>query len=258
MRSPTPSTLIVSAEWGASMHRMKLSVAIAVVFSFIGVTGLSGAASAPITSKSPTQILAISMAAMRQAGSFHYLLTKSTPGLAPVSLSTDCAVAYGKQTQSLGRLRDTISLIGTGLYVYANETAWKENFGVKHPTLSDEWVSVPQSNKNYVGVAIDILLPSVVRQIDRVRGLKDIGEFRVNGQLTVALRGAVTASPAEFPGTQTLYVSTSAPYLPILVTETGSTQGEKFTNQTIFSKWGEHFVVNRPSHYVVATDKTFP
>jgi hypothetical protein len=170
-----------------------------------------------------------------------------------LTLSTDSALKYGDQVQTLDGGTETTRLIGKKLYMFANARAYQEDFGVKKPTLANEWVQVPSTNKNYGNIADAILVPSVMQQLVDVGSLKETGEVTVDGKTALALRGDAGAS-----GTETVYVSISAPYLPIAVVADATEDGRKITNDLVFSKWGEKFTVKKPSKYVVATKKTFP
>jgi hypothetical protein len=170
-----------------------------------------------------------------------------------LKLSTDSSLTKGVQVQTLDGGTETTRLIGKTLYMYANKKAYVQDFGVKKPTLENEWVLVPSTNKNYGNIAEAILVPSVMQQLVDIGSVKDVGAVTIDGQSAIALRGDAGAS-----GTETVYVSTKAPYLPIGVSAQASEDGRKITNELVFTKWGEKFNVPAPSKYVVATDKTFP
>ncbi|MGH3733850.1 MAG: hypothetical protein ACRDVC_10870 [Acidimicrobiales bacterium] len=202
---------------------------------------------------SPQQILELSVSAMHSEGSFHYDSSSSIAGVVALTLSTDSALTKGDQTQSLDGGTETTRLIGKKLYLYANAKAYSADFGVKKTTLANEWVLVPSTNKNYGNIAAAILVRSVMQQLVDIGSVKDVGAVTIDGQSALALQGDAGQS-----GTETVYVSTKAPYLPIGVSALAVVNGRKITNELVFSKWGEKFSVKAPSTYVVATNKTFP
>jgi hypothetical protein len=231
------------------MRRLS-SISLAAVLAattFVGASAASGA------TKSPAEVLQLSISAMHSAGSFHYESTASVGGVVAITLSTDSALTYGDQVQKLGGGVETTRLIGKTLYINADAKAYSADFGVKKPTLANEWVLVPSSNKNYANISSAILVPSVLQQLVDVNHLKEVGVGSVNGQTALKIRGDAGAS-----GTETVYVSTAAPYLPIAVAAVGTEDGEKVSDQLVFSKWGEKFKVAKPSKFVVATNTTFP
>jgi hypothetical protein len=229
------------------MRRLTL-VLPAVIVAF----GTWSAGASGTSTKTPAEILQLSVSSMHNQGSFHYNSTSSIAGVVALTLSTDSALKYGDQVQSLDGGTETTRLIGKKLYMYANARAYEEDFGVKKPTLANEWVQVPSTNKNYGNIADAILVPSVMQQLVDVGSLKEAGEATVDGKKALALRNTGSS------GTETVYVSTSAPYLPIAVVADATEDGRKIINDLVFSKWGEKFTVKKPSKYVVATKKTFP
>jgi hypothetical protein len=229
------------------MRRLTLVLPVVIVALGTWSAGASGT-----STKTPAEILQLSVSSMHNEGSFHYNSTSSIAGVVALTLSTDSALKYGDQVQSLDGGTETTRLIGKKLYMYANARAYEEDFGVKKPTLANEWVQVPSTNKNYGNIADAILVPSVMQQLVDVGSLKEAGESTVDGKTALALRNTGSS------GTETVYVSTSAPYLPIAVVADATEDGRKITNDLVFSKWGEKFTVKTPSKYVVATKKTFP
>jgi hypothetical protein len=231
------------------MRRLS-SFSLAVV---LAATSLIGASAASAATKSPAEVLRLSISAMHSAGSFHYESTASVGGVVAITLSTDSALNYGDQVQKLGGGVETTRLIGKTLYMNADAKAYAADFGVKKTTLANEWVLVPSSNKNYANISSAILVPSVLQQLVDVNHLKEVGVGSVNGQAALKIRGDAGAS-----GTETVYVSTAAPYLPIAVAAVGTEDGEKVSDELVFSKWGEKFSVAKPAKFAVATNVTFP
>jgi hypothetical protein len=229
------------------MRRLTLVLPVVIVALGTWSAGASGA-----STKTPAEILQLSVSAMHNKGSFHYNSTSSIAGVVALTLSTDSALKYGDQVQNLDGGTETTRLIGKKLYMYANARAYEEDFGVKKPTLANEWVQVPSTNKNYGNIADAILVPSVMQQLVDVGSLKEAGDATIDGKSALALRDVGSS------GTETIYVSSAAPYLPIAVVADATEDGRKITNDLVFSKWGEKFTVKTPSKYVVATKKTFP
>lgn len=204
-------------------------------------------------SKTAAQILQISVNSMQKEGSFHYESTSSIAGKVALTLSTDSSLTYGSQTQTLDGGTETTRLIGKTLYLYANAKAYAQDFDVAKTTLANKWVLVPSTNKNYGNIADAILVKSVMQQLVDIGSVKDVGAATFDGQTALELRGNAGAS-----GTETIYVSATAPYLPIGLSAEVIEEGHKIVNELVFSKWGEKFSVKPPSSYVVGTKKTFP
>jgi hypothetical protein len=222
-------------------------IAALVVLPLVGALPASGA------TKSAAEVLQLSVSAMHSAGSFHSESTTSLAGTVAITLSTNSSLTEGDQVQKLDGSVETTRLIGKTLYMNADAKAYADDFGVKKTTLANEWVQIPSSNKNYSDISSAILATSVMQQLVDVNHLKEIGAGTVNGKTVLEIRGDAGAS-----GTETVYVSTAAPYLPVAVAAAATEDGQKVTDQLVFSKWGEKFSVAKPSKFVVATNKTFP
>jgi hypothetical protein len=217
------------------------------------VSPLVSASAASATTKSPAQVLQLSVSAMHSQGSFHYESRASVGGTVEITLSTNSSLTDGNQVQSLAGGVETTRLIGKKLYMNADAKAYAADFGVKKTTLANKWVLVPSTNKNYANISSAILVSSVMQQLVDVNHLKEVGIGTVNGQTALKIQGDAGAS-----GTETVYVSTAAPYLPIAVAAAGTEDGQKVSDELVFSKWGEKFTVAKPSTFVVATNATFP
>lgn len=202
---------------------------------------------------SPARVLQLSVSAMREKGSFRFVSTASYDGVVAVRVTTDSSLTYGVHVQSFDGGTETTRLIGKSLYMYADEKAYSADFGLKHSSLADQWVLVPPSNANYANMSSAILVPSVMQQLVDIDDLKEVGVANVNGQEALELRGNAGES-----GTETIYVSTASPYLPIAVSAVSTQDGERVTDELVFSRWGEKFKVAAPASYVVATKSTFP
>ncbi|MGC2485913.1 MAG: hypothetical protein WA359_06705 [Acidimicrobiales bacterium] len=224
-----------------------------LVVPLITLVLVTSSLSAGAASKTAAQILQISVGSMKTEGSFHYDSTSSIAGKVALKLSTDSALTYGVQTQQLDGGTETTRLIGTTLYMYANAKAYAQDFDVAKTTLANKWVKVPLTNKNYGNIADAILVKSVMQQLVDIGSVRDVGTATIDGQTALELRGDAGAS-----GTETIYVSAKAPYLPIGLSAEATEEGHKIINELVFSKWGEKFSVKVPSTYVVATKKSFP
>jgi hypothetical protein len=228
---------------------------LAMVFGFVAPMN---AATNPFGAKSPAQILAVATTAMKNAGSVHSVSANSYAGIVQITLSTDSAMTEGLQTQKLGGGTETSRLLGKTLFIYGDKTSYLQDFGVKNTKLANERVLGPSTNKNYTNISYGILLPLLLQQVEGVGALKDLGLYKINGQEAVAIKGSIQSGPGSSSGTQTLYVSTTAPYRPIALTDAGVVSGQKVSSDVLFSNWGEKVAVSKPTKFVTATLQAFP
>jgi hypothetical protein len=225
--------------------------------SFVGLAPSALAATKPFGAKSASQILSLASAAMLKAGSVHVVNNSLLSGSLAFTQTTDSSRLVGEQSQEFGSGVESIRLIGTALYLKANNAAYSQSFNIANSTLAGNWVKVPSSNPNYSNIAAAVLLPSLIKNVFTMRFSKVLGVKTFHGQATVAIKGD---PPNTTPGTseiQTVYISTSAPYLPVGL-KTVFLEGVNGTGTILFSKWGEKFNVIKPGSYFFATSKNFP
>ena len=223
----------------------------------IGLPSLAQAATGPFGSRTPAQILSLTKAAMERAGSVHVVNTTSLNGTISFTLTTDSSAGSGTQAQVFGGGVEKVRLIGSTLFINADSVAFSLDFNVSNSTLTNEWVRVPVSNPNYANISAAILLPSLIKDTLSMKSLKNLGVETFDGRTTVAIEGF---PPNSTPGTsvvQTLYVATSAPYLPVGLS-TVFLEGVNGKGKSVFSRWGEKVAVRPPARYVTATAKDFP
>ena len=87
-------------------------------------SSLVGASAASGATKSPAEVLQLSISAMHAAGSFHYDSTASVKGSVAITLSTDSSLTDGEQVQKLDGSVETTRLIGKTLYMNADAKAY--------------------------------------------------------------------------------------------------------------------------------------
>lgn len=239
------------------MRRLTPLLALTVAAVTFGAASPAGATTNPFGSKSPAQILALTSAAMARAGSVHVANETLLSGTARFILTADSATTIGTQHQQFGGGTEEVRLIGSTLFLRADTTAFSLNFNISNSTLANEWVRVPSGNANYATISSAILMPSLIRSTVQMTSLQDLGVKVFHGRQTVAVKGS---PPNTTPGTsvtQTVYVSTAAPYLPVGLT-TVFLEGVNGAGTSLFSRWGEKVTVASPSHYVTATSRNFP
>jgi hypothetical protein len=215
------------------------------------------AATTPFASKSAAQILALTAAAMSKAGSVRLVNKTELDGTAAFTLTTDSSPNQGTQVQDFSGGVETIRLIGRTLFLNANAAAYSLDYNVSNSTLANEWVRVPSSNANYSNIAAAILMPSLVSYTVGMKSLKDLGVKRFHGLETVAIKGLPLNLTPGTSETQTVYVSMTAPYLPVGLS-TEFLEGVNGAGTSVFSHWGEDVAVTSPTTSVTATSDDFP
>jgi hypothetical protein len=223
-----------------------------------GVTAPAGAGTNPFGTKSPAQILSLVSSAMEKTGSVRLLGTVSFPGLIQASATLDSAVGKSTQSETGNGAIETDRLIGTTLFIMGNTVDYESSYGLKNSPLANKWVLVPSSNPNYAEISSGEKLFSLAKATLQMGSLKNLGVSTFRGQRAVAISGKLP-STASFPNApQTIYVSTSSPFLPVGYMIKLTESGHRGRATALFSKWGESVNVPEPPTYVTATSKDFP
>jgi hypothetical protein len=84
--------------------------------------------------------------------------------------------------------------------------------------------------------------------------LTTTGPTRVDGRSVVEVSGGLGVNaPTGTSGSQVLYVSDVSPYLPVMVLQHTTANGQRLTITVRFSNWGENVSVVAPSNAIPAS-----
>jgi len=121
-------------------------------------------------------------------------------------------------------------------------------------TYAGQWVAFQANESGYQQVADGVTLSSALAQATPSAPLRLTMTSTREGRRVVGLIGGLpsTVANANITGTEVLYVSDQAPYLPVefqyLVTPKHDVLA--YSTSGTFSNWGEDVVVTAPSSYV--------
>lgn len=201
---------------------------------------------------SGAQLLEHALTDARKAGSVHEVMTYRRKGHAVV-MTDDVGISEGRQLISVTRREKARVLVfGAAAYIAGDQTALTHFFGFPTATarqISNRWVGVPSSNRDYTAVADDATLSSVLSNLGLSGHLTELVPSTVDGQRVVGITGAAEHLGKDAP-LGTVYVSRSDHPLPIEATYTLS-DGEHSTLS--FGHWGERLALHRPRRVVGAT-----
>jgi hypothetical protein len=216
------------------------------------------ASTGPFGSKTPSQILVLVAAAMREAGSVHLSGTLSVPGLIVGTETLDSANEESRQIISSGAMKETDLVFGTSVFIKGNAADFVDAYRVENSPLISKWILVPASNPNYANTLSGELFGSLTQKTVQLVDPKNLGIVLFEKQRVMAIEGELPASGAFPSATQTVYVSPTSPYLPIGYGDKFDEQGEPGTALSVFSKWGESVHAPRPTVFVTATNHDLP
>jgi hypothetical protein len=226
--------LLAAVVWAAV-----LAVILLLVFgSSDTASGLSG--------KAASQVLAVTLAAARSEGSVHVAATGP-------SETYDIGLNEGTQTISGGTEGNaTLVVVPDRAYVKGDAAFLENDLGLSSSVASlyaGKWISFDPTDPDYqavidgdtVGSTLSESTPQGQLTLSSARTFEGQNVVEVSGGLGEALtKQGVT-------GSDVLYVSTSAPYLPVAFIQSTSLNGQSNTLKLTFSSWGEKVSVRAPT-----------
>ena len=214
-------------------------VLLILVFAF-----LAGACGAPstggLTGKSAAEVIALAQAAATREGSFHFIDQTGTGKHAQVLVGDSSATAGEQEVKGPnGDLE--VRRVGSTIYVNASElvlTSALKLDAANSAAYAGKWLSLDKSDAPYETVAKALDPSSEISPYTPVSNLTIGKVSTLRGRSVLAVSGTASSS-AGAQATATLYVSTTAPYVPVggSLVGTGSTTSN--TEVVAFTAWGE-------------------
>jgi hypothetical protein len=149
-----------------------------------------------------------------------------------------------------------VSLVAGVAYVEASSITLMNYFGLSTTQATQEsgkWVSVTKGEKGYRQIVqsltpeaeLDAYIPETGLSIGKQRVLHGIPVLPVSGT------APATDSSSGLPAVATLFVSLSAPYLPVGGAVSGTdVHGRKQSEEVAFTRWGEKVHLSAPADTV--------
>jgi hypothetical protein len=199
-----------------------------------------GPSAGGLAGKSASEVLALAQAAAQKEGSFHFVDQTGT-GKNEQRLVGDSASNAGQQVVSGPNGLLDARLVDSVIYVTGSEAvigAALKLTDAEAAKYAGKWISLQKTDSPYETVA-KALDPSA-----ELTPYTPVGNLKVGNVSTLRGRSvlAVSGTASEVAGasaTATLYVSTSAPYVPVggSLVGTGSQKGD--SEVVAFTAWGE-------------------
>jgi hypothetical protein len=228
-----------------AVRRIFLLPILAIAF-VAGACG--GPAAGGLAGKSASEVLALAQAAAQKEGSFHFVDQTGT-GKNEQRLVGDSASESGEQVVSGPNGRLNVRLVDSVIYVTGSEAvmgAALKLTNAQAAKYAGKWISLQKTDAPYETVA-KALAPSA-----ELTPYTPVGNLRVGNVSTLRGRSvlAVSGGASEQAGataTATLYVSTSAPFVPVggSLVGTGAQKGD--SEVVAFTAWGERVHPQAPT-----------
>jgi hypothetical protein len=202
----------------------------------------------PITKDNAAQILAVTLRTAASEGSCSDFTSSVTAGESFGDL-TNSEATEGEQFITYDGATVDIRLLDSVLYVKANNDGVLAWYGVKDRAVATKWIEVPESSADYTSFQNAITLTSMLKEISPTGSLKVTPVREVDSHRVIGVLGQPNSHLGFSNGTETLYVSTSFPYVPVELIVAGVTTGSVKIFRMTFTNWGSHIEVVKPGSY---------
>lgn len=207
--------------------------------------------SSGLSGKTAGQVLNLTMAAARAEGSLRLVVVDT--GASAGTSTYDVARSDGIQKTSTPDSGSSTLFVISGEAFLQADQAFLEN-GLGFPgalatAAAGQWISFQPSDPGYAQLVAGDTLSSALTE-STPTGVLNLTPVRtMDGRQVVGISGGLTPDDAQggATGTMTLYVSDSAPYLPVEAVVTGTLSGQSGRSTLTFSHWGEAVSVSAPS-----------
>jgi len=218
----------------------------------------SSAAQAPSISKmTGSQLLTTTMAAATKAKSCTNISTSVSDGHTFVLRSNSGPIS-GEQFLSYQSAKSDVREVGGDVYFNENSAGLKLQFDVKNPKLANKWIEVTSSNVNFANFEEGILISSVLTEIPPSGSLSTTKVEVIHGEKVIGITGKPNETLGVSTGTETLYVSTTAPFLPVELTVSGTSQGVADKFVVTLTNWGKSFHILKPANPLPISKTNLP
>jgi hypothetical protein len=232
---------------------MRKSIAALSVVSVLGlVPAMSSAgASTPISSPASlsgltaSQVIATSIAAARAEGTVTRIFNEKV-------LSTDVTTitnsTNGAATQSLiiNGHKGEIVLDKGVVYIKLDNTLVTAEYRASLPSLANKWISFTKGHTHYSNFIQGLALSAVLASLQPVGTLTLSAPQIVNGVQVVGVSGNAATSSTLAQVSETVFVSTTAPYLPVGEAITATSSGIVGHGTVTLKNWGSPITVTPP------------
>jgi hypothetical protein len=213
----------------------------------------NAASTSPATHFSATALLAKSEAATVAAGSVRVTGLETFSNGSKWASVLDSAADESTQTGKGSGQHEIVLVIGPKVFIYGNELYYLSATGKENPKFADRWVLVNSSSSLYHYNQTGELLNSLAKSVFDVSSPKLEGVVKYYGHQAVKISAKLPTSSSAPGSPQTIYISTTAPYLPLGYSLRVSSDDEALTAKATFSKWGETVKVVAPTTYASAS-----
>lgn len=204
------------------------------------VAACGGPTAGALAGKSAEQVIQLAQAAANQKGSFHFVDETGTGSSAQV-LTGDVSGADSEEQVKGPNGTLAVRLLGSTIYVQASTLVLENALKLPASVASKEagkWISLRPTDAPYQ-TAVKALEPdSEVAPYIPAGDLKVGSVTTLRGENVLAVSGTASTT-AGAPAVATIYVSTTAPFVPVGASLTGTGSKSSDNEVVAFAAWGE-------------------
>ena len=237
---PYDASMQLTIRESSLRRRLGLVAAATVAMSLVALPARTTASAAPaFTSLTPAQMLTISIAGARTLKSGTAVVQVVTNKYK--STQTLSVVANGGEQHYVGDGIDAIiRVIGKTCYLKENAAAIEQQFGVKNSPAAGRWIAVPSTYAGFNDLIEGVSFGDLTSALTPLGKLTASKPTKIGNVTVIGISGTVNPKAQLSKGTETVYVSTTKPYLPVKVIASGSEPSAKAVGSVVItvSKWG--------------------
>jgi len=236
----------------SNFMRLLAVTALAVVAATSAACSSSTSSASPFAGKTPRQVLAMAVNTALAKKSVHVAGDDNAPwGI--VHWVSDAGTPQGKQIVAGSFTCTALVMSAQVAYLRGDATCLEVNLQFpRHEATkyAGRWIAVPSSSSEYASLVSGETDSSFMTGVIPWAPLRFTKPTTIGGKSVIGISGGLGPN-AGAVGTNVLYVSTAAPYLPVAFVVHGTdSNGKPLTSSGHMSNYGESVVVTEPAHSI--------
>jgi len=203
------------------------------------------------------QIVATALSTATKLGSVTMTSSTKMSGQ-DYSLVTLSSAASGQQTLRVGTAKTIVRVVGGNVYINDSATAIQAQFGVSAPKYANRWIEITPASSYFTHFNSFILMPSLLSELAPGDPLKTAKVMTVDRTSVIGVTGRPNIHLGLASGSETLYVATSTPHVPVELVAADVVQGQREVFVITFTHWGQRVNINRPTSSILISSTNLP
>ena len=203
------------------------------------------------------QIVSTALSTAAKMGSVEMSSSTTVSGQS-YALVTLSSATQGEQTLRVGPAKTVVRVVGGDVFINDTATAIQAQFGVSAPKYANRWIEIPRASSYFAHFNSFILLASLMSEVAPGDPLKTTKVMTVDKTSVVGVSGRPNIHLGLASGSETLYVATRAPHVPVELVASDVVQGQREVFVITFTHWGQRVVVAKPAASIPISATNLP